>query len=450
MGMEATSATSCPPLFMYVLWAVCPADMITSRWSSSANTSICRYHLHMILNCEIDQTHSNYTLVPNHVNENRPPQTLITQPSAPRPLGSVATQGRNFGSVVTNERAEHPLGSPIQLYETLVPPSSTVALLASPSDTNDPSAITKICREFLISISVSALQAVTSEAPGRHGRAKIQKLTTVKQLQLPLEGMSCKNFLVEALDAHKLTEDYKPEFPFKLGGQKGAATISAFRKAKRVHLFPNYWVVLITFMKPFALMELPDGSVQTKGYRKMSLHQSAWGAAWATQKASLLVPPNCNKFKGAHGGLVTLRPCGRTGPAPQQPSPTATSSPAIDMNLINSLLTAAILPIVSQLSQSRLHLSKHLSSLPPSLASAPKSPLVLNDLITMLEVFCAEMSIDIVDRAQDLAHLDFTSNIIAKLPLDRLAALREGSAFHLQEFAHAWVARKNEKSRIEF
>ncbi|KIK82785.1 hypothetical protein PAXRUDRAFT_14666 [Paxillus rubicundulus Ve08.2h10] len=154
--------------------------------------------------------------VPDHVKENWPPQTLITQPSAPRPFGSVATQERNFGSVVTNERAEHPLGSPVQLYETPVPPSSTVAPLASRSDTNDPSAITKICREFLVSISVSALQAVTSKAPGRHGRAKIQKVTTVKQLRLPLEGMCCKNFLVEALDAHKLTEDYKPEFPFKL------------------------------------------------------------------------------------------------------------------------------------------------------------------------------------------------------------------------------------------
>ncbi|KIK81399.1 hypothetical protein PAXRUDRAFT_93535, partial [Paxillus rubicundulus Ve08.2h10] len=71
------------------------------------------------------------------------------------------------------------------------------------------------------------------------GRANIQKVTTVKQLRLPLEGMSHKNFLVEALDAHKLTEDYKPEFPFKLwwtggfelipsysGGQKGATTVS--------------------------------------------------------------------------------------------------------------------------------------------------------------------------------------------------------------------------------
>ncbi|KIK75932.1 hypothetical protein PAXRUDRAFT_18562 [Paxillus rubicundulus Ve08.2h10] len=488
-------------------------------------------------------------LVPDHVKENQPPQTPISQPSAPRPLGSVASQERNFGSIVTNERAPHPLGSPVQLSEASAPLSSTATPLASQGEANDASVIMKICREFLVSVSVSVLQAVTSKAPGRHGRAKIQKVTTVKQLRLPLEGMSRKNFLVEALDAHKLTEDYKPEFPFKLwwtgspGGQKGAATVStelefsaplqsivkksgncnvmitfdldemsAFRKTKRVRVFINYWVVLTTFAKPIALTEFPDRSVPFDGYEEFedvaaskvprldnysdsarlnghyilrlkgqwkcqehtgehgepgfcyikpdgghfglnTRRLGAWGATWAAQKASLLVPPNCNEFEGVHGGLVTPRPRGRTGPVPRQPSPAATSSPAIDMNLINSLLAAAILPMVSQLSQSQLHLPKPPSFLPPSLASTPESPLVLNDLVAMLEAFHAETSIDIVGRAQDLAHLDFTSDIISKLPLDRLAAavtLHEGSAFRLQEFAQAWVARKNEKSRIEF
>jgi hypothetical protein len=71
-------------------------------------------------------------------------------------------------------------------------------------------------KEFLVSISVSALQAMTSDLPGKHGKAKIQKVTTVKQLRLALEGMSYEDFISEALRAHKLFDDYKAEFPFKL------------------------------------------------------------------------------------------------------------------------------------------------------------------------------------------------------------------------------------------
>ncbi|KAG0692861.1 hypothetical protein DFH29DRAFT_881979 [Suillus ampliporus] len=406
------------------------------------------------------------------------------------------------------------LGSPIDLPDSPLPANNGVPLSQEANEA--PHDIIVILthwlsgKEFLVSISVSALQAMTSDLPGKHGKAKIQKVTTVKQLQLALEDMSYEDFISEALRAHKLFDDYKAEFPFKLGGQKGAATISTrldfeislqsiVRKSGNCNVMISFDLdEMSAFCKakrPFALLNLPDDggsgdgfkedvtstkvpwlenysdSARVNGHFILQLksfcfvkpdgdhlglnthHLGAWGSAWANGDASISSPPNCKEFDGAFGSSSpTSHTCGKSGPRLSLPA--ALPAGTLDMNLINSLLTAAILPMVSRLSQEQPNQAMApgpASSCPQkSFSLPPVSMVVLKELTAMLEAFRAETTIDIVNRAQHLAELDFTVDLLTKLSVDKLVeviGLCKGGIFRLQKFAKGWVERRNEKSR---
>ncbi|KAG2048101.1 hypothetical protein BDR06DRAFT_1024597 [Suillus hirtellus] len=320
---------------------------------------------------------------------------------------------------------------------------------------------------------------MTSDLPGKHGKAKIQKVTTVKQLRLALEGMLYKDFISEALRAHKLFDDYKPEFPFKLwwtgslGGQKGAATISSHlnfdvslqsivRKSGNCNVMISFDLdEMSAFCKakqPFALLNLSDDGgpgdgfdedvTSTKSQWKCQEHKGehgepgfcfvkpdgdhlglnthhlgAWSAAWANGKASISSPPNCKEFDGAFSSSgLTSHTRGKSGP---HSSPvTASPSGTLDINLVNSLLTAAILPMVSRLSQEQ---SNQVMTPGPNVSHPwqtfslpPVSMVMLEELTVMLKAFHAETTIDIINRAQHLAELDFTVDLLTELSVDKL------------------------------
>ncbi|KAG1719080.1 hypothetical protein EDB19DRAFT_1975132 [Suillus lakei] len=451
--------------------------------------------------------------VPAHVKENLMPTSFNHSPQK-SPIMSTPVQGMNFGSVITNGQGPQVLGSPIDLPDSPLPANNGVPLLQEADKA--PHDIIVIRKEFLINISVSALQAMTSDLPRKHGKAKIQKVTTVKQLRLALEGMSYKDFISGALHAHKLFDDYKAEFPFKLwwtgspGGQKGAATISThldfeISLQSIVHKLGNC-NVMISFdldemsafrkaKRPFALLNLPDNggsgdvfkedvpwlenySDSARSQWKCQEHKGehgepgfcfvkpdgdhlglntrclgAWGSAWANGDASISSPPNCKEFNGAFGNSSpTSRTRGKSGPRLSLPAASPTGT--LDMNLINSLLTAAILPMVSRLSQEQPNQAMApcpASSRPQkSFSLPPVSMVVLKELTAMLEAFRAETTIDIVNRAQHLAELDFTVDLLTELSVDKLVeviGLCEGDIFRLQKFAKGWVERRNEKSR---
>lgn len=192
----------------------------------------------------------------------------------------------------------------------------------------------------------------------------------------------------------------------------------------------------------------PDGDHLGLNTRRLG----AWGSAWANGDASISSPPNCKEFDGAFGSSSpTSRTRGKSGPRLSLPA--ASPAGTLDMNLINSLLTAAILPMVSRLSQEQPNQAMApgpASSHPQkSFSLPPVSMVVLEELTAMLEAFRAETTIDIVNRAQHLAELDFTVDLI-ELSVDKLVeviGLREGGIFRLQKFAKGWVERRNEKSR---
>ncbi|KAG2742900.1 hypothetical protein P692DRAFT_20878935 [Suillus brevipes Sb2] len=206
--------------------------------------------------------------VPAHVKENRMPSSFNHSPQK-SPIASTPVRGMNFGSVITNGQGLQVLGSPIDLPDSSLPANDGVPLSQEADEA--PHDIIVIRKEFL------------------HSKAKIQKVTTVKQLRLALEGMSHEDIISEALRAHKLFDDYKAEFPFKLwwtgspGGQKGAATISTHldfdislqsmvRKSGNCNVMISFDLdEMSAFRKakrPFALLNLPDDGGSGDGFEE--------------------------------------------------------------------------------------------------------------------------------------------------------------------------------------
>ncbi|KAF9243072.1 hypothetical protein BU15DRAFT_59952 [Melanogaster broomeanus] len=443
-------------------------------------------------------------LVPRHVKDATPTtltHALPTSGSAIEPsrvFGTTITNSATTGQDATSEHAATPLG------DQDVQPRHVV-------------------KQYLTSITMSCLQADATTIPVRGGKAKVKKVSTTKHVCLALEGMTRAQFLTDALQAHGLINEYKPEFPCRLwwtgspGGQKQASSIekddefnialqSIMKKASTCTVSVAYDLdTMSAFRKnkrPLALVE--DGDVAstsdelTEGSKVPRLENyssskkwkcqkhtgehgepgycyikadgqhfglntrqlGTWSAAIADGVTTVERPPNCELFEQAltldHTALS--RPRGKTRPHPRHSTPLTTEQPTsgLDMNMINALIAAAVLPMVSQLNQDQgcpvaaTSLASSTIVAPPPSSSVVSRELV-EELQNMLEAFHLETDINIVHHADLLAELSFKPRVIAVLPVVRVSevlGLREGEAFELQGFAKAWLDRKNDKARI--
>jgi hypothetical protein len=80
--------------------------------------------------------------------------------------------------------------------------------------------------------------------------------------------------------------------------------------------------------------------------------------------------------------------------------------------------------------------------------------MLVEHITDFLEAFKHTTHIDIIDKVQTLADLDFTPTLIANetissARLSEVLGLREGGILAVQKFAKEWVARRHEKSRMD-
>jgi hypothetical protein len=127
--------------------------------------------------------------------------------------------------------------------------------------------------------------------------------------------------------------------------------------------------------------------------------------------------------------------------------------PAID---INALLAVALLPMVNQMMQDpatfgNSFMGTSTLQLPPQTAVTTA---LVEHITNFIEAFKHATHIDIIDKVQTLADLDFTPTLIgnetiSSTHLGEVLGLREGGILAVQKFAKEWVACRHEKSRMD-
>ena len=187
------------------------------------------------------------------------------------------------------------------------------------------------------------------------------------------------------------------------------------------------------------------------------------GAGDATKE----IPPNCPEFEECFNNSGSLpRAHGRTGPnpavtaIPDPGSTVSTSSLGIDTSTINALLTAVLVPTLTQLAKNS---TPRTSS--PSVPAAPitavpaatapstsyrpplpcrpdwspsSHPETCDEITNFLAAFAYKYDININGCAKVLAEYDWTPDVLFEVPLARLVevlVMREGSVMKMQRFA---------------
>ncbi|KAF8833484.1 hypothetical protein BDN67DRAFT_1017509 [Paxillus ammoniavirescens] len=152
-----------------------------------------------------------------------------------------------------------------------------------------------------------------------------------------------------------------------------------------------------------------------------------WSAAIADGVTTIEHPPNCELFQDALtlDHAVPSRPHGKTGPHMHRSTPLTTEQPttALDMNIINALIAAAVLPMVSRLNQDQGHPVAMTTPASSTIVapSGPVSEVSVEELCVMLEAFYLDADINIVHHAHLLAELGFKPKVIAVLPVARVS-----------------------------
>ncbi|KAH7917991.1 hypothetical protein BV22DRAFT_1134941 [Leucogyrophana mollusca] len=371
-------------------------------------------------------------LIPQHLKENAHGPVAAAFTHQVGASGSSVDTNRNFGSVITNGRAKAPASSiSIHNYPGLT--SSSMDNAPQP----ELGAIVGLLKDYLISITMSCLQAETAAVPTCGGRAKVKKIPTTKHVRLVLDGMTRVQFLTEVLKVHGLVDEYRPEFPIKLwwsgspGGQKQASSIEnnnefntalssivkkpstcnplalandeddptgtfkeAIDRSKVYHLnaarLNGHFILLI---KNQWKCQLHTGEHGEPGFcfiRADSEHfglntrwLAIWGAAVVGGHTSILVPPNCQAFEGAliADQAAVSCPHRKTGPhAAPLPAASTPSGQVLDMNMDQA--PTAPPPAV-----------------PPVTAATPPVPVskeLVEEPSVLLQAFQHETDIDVV------------------------------------------------------
>lgn len=158
-----------------------------------------------------------------------------------------------------------------------------------------------------------------------------------------------------------------------------------------------------------------------------------WQAAGDATKHE---PPNIPEFDGARDGRISnVKARGRSGPYSSQAL--ASSGDA------NSLLMAALLPLLGGLSRKRSRSPSPKRATPQ--ASPPASPMPASgaELRSCLSDFAATKGVDMTASEDALMALDLTPDIIPSVPVDRLTKVTgavEGRVLKLQAFCTEWQA----------
>lgn len=170
------------------------------------------------------------------------------------------------------------------------------------------------------------------------------------------------------------------------------------------------------------------------------------------------ISPNCAEFEAAfHGKGEGPRARECTGPHPAVlSSPSLAVPPATLAIDINALLAVALIPMINRMNQDSQAFGHGLMG-----SSTPHLPLwtavttaLVKHVTDFLEAFKHATHIDIIDKVQTLADLDFTPTLVANetissAHLSEVLTLREGGILAVQKFAKEWVACRHEKSRMD-
>ncbi|KAJ7831897.1 hypothetical protein B0H13DRAFT_2240520 [Mycena leptocephala] len=166
-----------------------------------------------------------------------------------------------------------------------------------------------------------------------------------------------------------------------------------------------------------------------------------WSAAWAAGDATKHEPPNIPEFDGARDGRISnVKARGRSGPYSSQALSSSGDA--------NSLLMAALLPLLGGLSRKRSRSPSPKHATPQ--ASPPASPMPASgaELRSCLSDFAATKGVDMTASEDALMALDLTPDIIPSIPVDRLTKVTgavEGRVLKLQAFCTEWQARLEAK-----
>ncbi|KIK42782.1 hypothetical protein CY34DRAFT_68804, partial [Suillus luteus UH-Slu-Lm8-n1] len=167
-----------------------------------------------------------------------------------------------------------------------------------------------------------------------------------------------------------------------------------------------------------------------------------WAAAIAAADATKHEPPSTIDFDGVRDGhLLASKPRGRHGPYGQ-----AVSAPS--SNDATTLLMAAMLPLLTNLSQKR---TRSVSSTPPrrsrqrmEIPALSPLPAAGSELHTCLCDFAEASGIDIMICEDTLMALELTPDVIPDVPVARLCELTdivEGRIRKFQAYCKTWNAR---------
>ncbi|KAJ7831762.1 hypothetical protein B0H14DRAFT_2365025 [Mycena olivaceomarginata] len=179
----------------------------------------------------------------------------------------------------------------------------------------------------------------------------------------------------------------------------------------------------------------PNGEHTRLNNRQLKL----WAAAWVCY----LSAPNIPDFDGPRDGRISnVKSRGRSGPHSSQASSSSSS------NDTNSLLMAALIPLIGGLSRKRSR-----SPSPKRTAaqvSPPLSPMPASgaELRSCLSDFAEMKGVDMMASEDALLALDLTPDIIPSVPVNRLSKLTgavEGRVLKLQAFCTEWQARLDAK-----
>ncbi|KAG8685087.1 hypothetical protein FRC09_014970 [Ceratobasidium sp. 395] len=211
----------------------------------------------------------------------------------------------------------------------------------------------------------------------------------------------------------------------------------------------------------------PNGQHLGLNHRRLTM----WAAAMAAGEATRHAPPNVPEFDGPQGsGTVTVKQRGRVTAVP---APAPAPVPSTSASDATSVLIAAMVPLLTSLTQSVVDQSTKASTATPDTPKVPNPPadppanpppppvptaaatqahngsclglpyvFSHNHTQDCVIAFKAESGIDVTEKLGALEHRDLTTDLLLEVPYDHLGGLlglTEGKAIKFQIFCRHWV-----------